>query len=74
MYGNVQEWCYDWYSNPYEDINIDPVGPEEGVSKVIRGGAWGDFSDNVRSAYRNANGNTEKNNGTGFRIIMLIDK
>ena len=32
------EWVYDWYGTyPHED-QVDPVGPEHGIARVIRGG------------------------------------
>lgn len=74
IYGNVQEWCSDWYTNPYEQISVDPKGPVSGESKTIRGGAWGDYAEVCRSAYRNANGIDKRNNGTGVRIIMSIEE
>lgn len=71
MYGNVQEWCNDWYENPYAlNTKKDPMGPESGSSRVIRGGAWGDYINTVRTTYRNASGEENKNNGTGFRISL----
>lgn len=74
MYGNLQEWCMDWYQNPYSlGDAVDPLGPEVGDSHVVRGGGWGDFPDNARSAYRNANGENVGNNGTGFRCVMYLD-
>jgi formylglycine-generating enzyme required for sulfatase activity len=75
MYGNIQEWCLDWYQNPYADGEaVDPSGPKEGDSRVIRGGGWGDFLDNARSSYRNANGENEANDGTGFRCVLYLDE
>lgn len=74
MYGNIQEWCKDWYQNPYlESDLVDPAGPRVGDSRVIRGGGWGDISDNARSAYRNAIGEDVSNNGTGFRCVMYLN-
>lgn len=39
MTGNVWEWCSDWhyYSYPSE-AQIDPIGPDTGDYKIIRGG------------------------------------
>ena len=72
MHGNLGEWCSDFYINPYSHKDlIDPKGPETGDSRVIRGGAWGDSPDNIRSAYRNCNGPDGANDGIGFRCIML---
>ncbi|MBI1929097.1 formylglycine-generating enzyme family protein [Candidatus Poribacteria bacterium] len=39
MHGNVEEWCYDWYG-PYEaEEQIDPIGREDGLFRVTRGGS-----------------------------------
>lgn len=74
LYGNVQEWCIDWYANPYllDDVS-DPRGPGSGDSRVLRGGAWGDDSTMVRSAYRNASGPDNIAPGNGIRVVMVID-
>ncbi len=38
MHGKVVEWCLDWHGiYPYGD-QIDPVGPANGLVKVVRGG------------------------------------
>ena len=38
MHTNVLEWCYDWHG-PYQSEAVkDPVGPESGIAKVVRGG------------------------------------
>jgi formylglycine-generating enzyme required for sulfatase activity len=38
MHTGVAEWCMDWYG-PYPDKDVaDPVGPPNGLAKVIRGG------------------------------------
>ncbi|WP_099468967.1 formylglycine-generating enzyme family protein [Konateibacter massiliensis] len=71
MYGNVQEWCLDWYADSYSGTaSKDPQGAKDGASRIIRGGGWGDFPDNARSAYRNASGEEIENDGIGFRCVM----
>jgi len=54
MYGNVAEWCNDFYSqSTYRQSPAkDPKGPAEGKERVIRGGAWNSRADSCRSSYR----------------------
>lgn len=40
MHGNVMEWCSDWAGDYPEGAVIDPIGPQDGDSRMIRGGAW----------------------------------
>ncbi|MFQ5992112.1 MAG: formylglycine-generating enzyme family protein [Nitrospiraceae bacterium] len=54
MTGNVAEWVADTYgehfytASPYRD----PVGPEDGEHKVIRGGSWRETPHGARVAKR----------------------
>ena len=54
MYGNVREWCWDWYNDSYDNAggNNNPKGAEEGTARVMRGGTWNGSGLNLRSAYR----------------------
>ncbi|TVS08432.1 MAG: hypothetical protein EA424_28600 [Planctomycetaceae bacterium] len=42
IYGNVGEWCADWYDPSYYANSPleDPQGPELGLSRVRRGDCW----------------------------------
>lgn len=52
MHGNVWEWCEDWYGPYPTNAVTDPLGPEKGRRKVIRGGGWGVTAEDCRSANR----------------------
>lgn len=52
MHGNVWEWCSDWYGKYPSGSVVDPVGPERGTYRVLRGGCCFDFGRYVRSAFR----------------------
>ena len=51
MHGNVFEWCSDWYDGKLRG-GVDPIGPEEGSSRVLRGGGWWRNPCDCRSANR----------------------
>ena len=53
MHGNVMEWCNDWYGEYPLHTVTDPRGPDDGYSRVLRGGSWIDDARCARSACRN---------------------
>jgi formylglycine-generating enzyme required for sulfatase activity len=52
--GNTWEWVADWYDEDYYERSPthNPLGPEEGDSKVLRGGSWLGNPVRVRGAFR----------------------
>ena len=54
IYGNVGEWCFDFYGDYGTASQTNPTGAASGTRRVNRGGGWNDFGKNLRSAYRAA--------------------
>ncbi len=52
MHGNAREWCWDWYGPYTVERQINPAGPDSGISRVVRGGALTNSPWLLRSASR----------------------
>lgn len=71
MHGNVWEWCTDLYGD-YPEKNVsDPVGPNKGTLRVIRGGSWGFVPWFCRSVYRLNDNPYDRYNFIGFRLALV---
>lgn len=73
MAGNIAEWVRDWYDPAYysqKHTIKDPKGPSSGTQRVVRGGSYVDFDFATRVSKRDAMKPDEKNNYTGFRVVL----
>ncbi len=72
LFGNMAEWCYDWYAADYytRSPRRNPLGPENGQMKVIRGGSWANYAHSIRVSNRGALGPDNNNITVGFRVVI----
>jgi len=75
MGGNVAEWVNDYYHIPAQrngKTEVDPTGPGNGESHVIRGSSWAHGTvTELRLSYRDYN--NEGRNDVGFRIARYLE-
>ena len=75
MYGNVSEWCNDFYSEDYykDSPEKNPKGPIEAEERALRGGAWNSSADSCRSTYRTSDPSLDDtclaSDAIGFRCV-----
>jgi formylglycine-generating enzyme required for sulfatase activity len=70
MSGNASEWCFDWYAWDYYtlDENDNPMGPETGEERIVRGGSVYNGDDDCRSSDRFYILPKTSQPGLGFRM------
>ena len=80
MLGNVWEWCYDRHNHdtivriPYDPApTTDPSGPEEGSSRVYRGGSLSYPANVVRAATRSWGEPGNRYFDHGFRPVRTLE-
>jgi iron(II)-dependent oxidoreductase len=68
MSGGVQEWVADWYGPYPASDETDPVDPQNGQQRVLRGGSWFSFAAFLlRTAHREPASPDASNSTIGFR-------
>ncbi len=77
LYGiaaNIHEWCADWHAPTYyaEAPAHNPMGPEIGVRRVSRGGAWRHALTISRTAARSKLDPSFRYTDYGFRVARSV--
>lgn len=71
MSGNVWEWCQDWYGGEYyqNSSGDNPLGPDSGSIKVVRGGSFDFYANSSRVSYRSGLEPGTRVGNVGFRLV-----
>jgi formylglycine-generating enzyme required for sulfatase activity len=85
IYGNVLEWCQDWYDERYYGKSpvSDPTGPMVGQlfgpsappapARAVRGSFWNNDARELRSAWRGGSYAHVPVGNVGFRVVCAAE-
>lgn len=71
VHGNVKEWVWDRYAE-FDGDEIDPLGPQVGNERVLRGGSWKLDAGSCRAAKRFRVGPGTRENDAGVRLVRTL--
>ena len=74
MYGEVSEWCQDWFGFYLGGSAIDPQGPLTGDERILRSGSWLDDAWALRTAFRYFAPPDNVSGLYGFRVVLAADR
>jgi len=69
MGGLVYEWCQDRHESYSGGDQTDPIGPNSGSNRIIRGGFRDEGARYCRSANRNSESPNASHASIGFRLV-----
>jgi formylglycine-generating enzyme required for sulfatase activity len=74
--GNVFEWTGDWYDyyGYLPTQSQDPVGPDSGLLRVVRGGYWFSPAGELRVSFRSAWLPSYASYKDGFRCVREVNR
>lgn len=74
MTGNVWEWCQDWYDGQYyfNSSQQNPMGPDSGSDRVLRGGGWGNCPAVCRVSGREHCNPVHRVFNGGLRLLLPV--
>jgi formylglycine-generating enzyme required for sulfatase activity len=76
MHGNVLEWCEDVWHDNYDGAPSDGAAWLQGgsaFSRVVRGGSWVSFPQDIRSAFRAKASAALRIDNLGFRVARTLN-
>ncbi|PKL76529.1 MAG: hypothetical protein CVV27_09840, partial [Candidatus Melainabacteria bacterium HGW-Melainabacteria-1] len=70
LYGNVWEWCRDYFAAYPGGHALEPTGPESGKTRALRGGGWNTEADRCQTFVRWHQPPETRSNQVGFRLLL----
>lgn len=77
MHGNITEWVLDWTWGGAPESAVDPVGPNSGTKRRLRGGAWTSpnttyLDNNLRTSDSAPDSVLVATGVIGFRVVLRL--